>query len=227
VEAALGGTLAATLGATLGTAGATMGAGGAKRISKAFSNAWRGAAAYHYYLLALRQFYAGSLDAAMKTSIKLCEYDDILNPRNVFSLLCLTSLKNKFYGICSKAFVKLETLQNVSEADKDAIQTLAVSIFIVNAPTDPAKLPDPYVKCLEVGRSYKACVISGRAIQDSPYHACNVCRHLMLENELIKHTQGTLSRGVVDKKLEHCPLCHSPLVLSTAVSGGASALTIM
>ena len=55
--ASLGGTLAATLGATLGTAD-TAGGGGvnAKRVSKAFTNAWRGAAAYHYYLLALKQF---------------------------------------------------------------------------------------------------------------------------------------------------------------------------
>ena len=47
------------------------------------------------------------LDAAMKTAIKLCEYDDILNPRYIYSLLCLAALKNKFYGICSKAFVKV------------------------------------------------------------------------------------------------------------------------
>lgn len=47
------------------------------------------------------------MDAAMKTSIKLCEYDDILNARHIYSLLCLTSLRNKFYGICSKAFVKV------------------------------------------------------------------------------------------------------------------------
>ena len=43
----------------------------------------------------------------MKTAIKLCEYDDILNPRYIYSLLCLAALKNKFYGICSKAFVKV------------------------------------------------------------------------------------------------------------------------
>jgi hypothetical protein len=43
----------------------------------------------------------------MKTTIKLCEYDDILAPRIIYSLLCLTSLKNKFYGVCSKAFVKV------------------------------------------------------------------------------------------------------------------------
>ena len=58
--ASLGGTLAATLGATLGTADtAGGGAVNAKRVSKAFTNAWRGAAAYHYYMLALRQFYNG------------------------------------------------------------------------------------------------------------------------------------------------------------------------
>lgn len=43
----------------------------------------------------------------MKTSIKLCEFDDILNARHIYSLLCLTSLRNKFYGTCSKAFVKV------------------------------------------------------------------------------------------------------------------------
>ena len=126
--ASLGGTLAATLGATLGTADTAGGGVNAKRVSKAFTNAWRGAAAYHYYMLALRQFYngqsrssetthplidrplfyfSGSMDAAMKTSIKLCEFDDILNARHIYSLLCLTSLRNKFYGICSKAFVKV------------------------------------------------------------------------------------------------------------------------
>jgi WD repeat-containing protein 35 len=43
----------------------------------------------------------------MKTAIKLCEYDDILNPRYIYSLLCLAALKNRFFGICSKAFVKV------------------------------------------------------------------------------------------------------------------------
>lgn len=215
----LGGTLAATLGATLGTmtGGGTMGGGNTKRVSKAFSNAWRGAAAYHYYMLALRQFYSGSMDAAMKTSIKLCEYDDILNPRHIYSLLCLTSLRNKFFGICSKAFVKLETLTNLSEADRDSIQTLAVSIFISNVPSDPVVLPEPYVKCLEVGRSYKACVISGRAIQDSPFHMCKTCRHLMLENELEKNQH--LSPDSPGAKLSNCPLCHSPLLIANQQLG--------
>ena len=60
------------------------------------------------------------------------------------------------------SFLQLETLTNVSAAEKDAIQTLAVAVFKANSPADPAKLPEPYVKCLEVGTPYRACVISGR-----------------------------------------------------------------
>jgi len=30
-----------------------------KKLSRAFGNAWRGAAAYHYYMLSLKQFYDG------------------------------------------------------------------------------------------------------------------------------------------------------------------------
>jgi hypothetical protein len=56
----------------------------------------------------------------------------------------------------------LETLPNLTDSERDAVQTLAVSIFIVHAPVDPATLPEPYIKCLELGRTYKACVISGR-----------------------------------------------------------------
>lgn len=53
----LGGTLAATLG-TLNN-GTLGGGNNAKKVSRAFGNAWRGAAAYHYYMLALKQYYAG------------------------------------------------------------------------------------------------------------------------------------------------------------------------
>ncbi len=47
------------------------------------------------------------MDAAMKTSIKLCEFDDILSPKDIYSLLALTSFSNKFFAICSQAFVKV------------------------------------------------------------------------------------------------------------------------
>jgi WD repeat-containing protein 35 len=107
-------------------------------------------------------FFTGNVDAAMKTSIKLCEYDDILPPRTIYSLLCLASLKNKFYGVCSKAFVKLETLPTISDTERDDLQALAVQIFTINAPHDPAPLMEAYANSLDLGRSFKACTITGR-----------------------------------------------------------------
>lgn len=48
------------------------------------------------------------------------------------------------------------------EKVKDEIETLAVKIFVKNTPSDPAVLPDPYMKCLTMGKPFKACVVSGR-----------------------------------------------------------------
>ena len=114
-----GGTLAQATAATLDTlmmtALPTQGQGnttlagvtGNKRASKGGGGAWRGAAAYHFYMLAQRQLYSGALDSAMKSAIKLCEYDDILEPRDIYAILVLASMANNFFGICSKAFVKV------------------------------------------------------------------------------------------------------------------------
>ena len=60
------------------------------------------------------------------------------------------------------AWSQLETLTTISEVDRDAIQTLAVQIFVTHKPDDPKELPEAYLKCLEVGRNYQACVITGR-----------------------------------------------------------------
>lgn len=61
-------------------------------------------------------------------------------------------------------FFKLETIPDIPAADKDLIETLAVKIFIKHSPVDPITLPDPYMKCLNVGKPYKACIITGRCV---------------------------------------------------------------
>ena len=132
----------------------------------------------------------------MRTAIKLCEYDDILEERDVYSLLILCSLHSNFFGVCSRAFVKLETIPTLPEQERDEIETLAVQIFIKHQPTDPAPLPDPYLRCLDMGRPYTACVLTGRAVQDSPSTMCKQCRFVMLEHE----------RAL--KRVRNCPLCH-------------------
>ena len=48
----------------------------------------------------------------------------------------------------SHLHAQLETLPSLSDTDRDLIQTLAVKIFVKNSPSDPATLPDHYLKCL-------------------------------------------------------------------------------
>ena len=70
--------------------------------SKGIDSAWRGAEAYHFWLLAHRQLYAGNVDLAMRTALHLKEYEDILDPQEVYSFLALAAFYNKFYAQCSK-----------------------------------------------------------------------------------------------------------------------------
>ena len=193
-------TLETLMMTSLETTAGTMTQLGTKKSNKAFGSPWRGAAAYHFYMLAHKQIYGGNAEAGMKTAIKLCEYDDILDPRSIYSLLCLAALRVKFFGICSKAFVKLETISDLSDKVRDDIQTLAVRIFKQHPPTDPANLEGPYEDCLQLGTSYHACIITGRAIQKSEYDECRTCRHQMLQ-----------SMRPPGDAMKNCPLCHSTL----------------
>jgi WD repeat-containing protein 35 len=56
--------------------------------SKVVDNAWRGAEGYHWYILAQRQLYDGYVDAAMRTAMLLRDFEDIINPEVIYSLLC-------------------------------------------------------------------------------------------------------------------------------------------
>lgn len=49
--------------------------------------AWRGAEAYHYFLLAQRQLYSGYMESAMRTAMLLRDYEDVLGPRDIYSLI--------------------------------------------------------------------------------------------------------------------------------------------
>lgn len=43
----------------------------------------------------------------MKTSIRCCEYDDILSKKDIYSMLAVAALRNGFFGVCSKSFVQV------------------------------------------------------------------------------------------------------------------------
>jgi WD repeat-containing protein 35 len=180
---------------------------------KHLEDAWHGVEAYHFWLLSQRQLYAGDSDAAMKTALRLQEYDDVLDPKDIYSLIALSTYYSSYFGQCSKAFTRLESMEDVKEEQREKYRKLALAIFVRHAPEDPiakkqacpgkrceGKVNDWDVDCGECGMHFKACIISGRAVlgrdKDMVY-TCTTCKHSMYESELGKYV--------------HCPLCHASL----------------
>jgi len=182
---------------------------------KSLDNPWRGAEAYHFYLMAQRQLYDGEYESALKTAIRLQEYENVLETKDIYSLVALAAYYSRYYGECSKALVKLENLQGLTEDEREAYAELAVSIFSRHPPQNPSirGVPCPgkscsskvlpyHTNCAECGVNFPACIASGRPITERAYAQCKACKHKMIEQEVQK-------LGV-----QHCPLCHSLLRLN-------------
>lgn len=74
---------------------------------------WRGAAAYHLLFLAHNHLLEGRTHDALITSLKLTDYDDIIPCEQIYCLLAVSSCLDKSFGISSRAFIKLESLEVV------------------------------------------------------------------------------------------------------------------
>lgn len=162
--------------------------------AKVLDNAWRGAAAFHYFLLAHRQLYGGQYDAAKFTAIRLAEFEDIIDRPTIYSLLGMCAFHAKDYYACSRAFTKLELLETNTEEEKGAYEDLAFQIFIEYPPDKKDGLAQCYEDCLDWAKPYVACTVTGCAVDGRRTIQCPTCRHHALETEL--------------KSLQYCPLCH-------------------
>jgi WD repeat-containing protein 35 len=173
-------------------------------------SAWRGAEAYHYYILAQRQLYEGLIELSMRTAIRCSEFEDVLEPYDIFSLIALASCHCGYFGVCSKAFVKLETLHTTTSSSSDAmssissssntnttqqqqheadvIQTLAVNIFTKHPPLDNDPLEQQLRDCLNEGKPFQACTVTGQLIMSRPRaFMCKTCRHFAIDREMQTH----------------------------------------
>jgi len=181
----------------------TLEAASADGSQQSVEGAWRGAEAYHFWLLAHRQLYEGSFDAARTTATVLGEYDDVLDPVDVHSFAALASFYSRHYGRCSKAFIKLESMPAVPPPKREQYADLAVAIFTRHPPTDPSarKKKGQREEARESGFGNKiglnTCVASGRELGAESQVRCKICRHASITSEL----GGRIS----------CPLCHSKL----------------
>ncbi|OON21585.1 WD domain, G-beta repeat protein [Opisthorchis viverrini] len=168
-------------------------------ISRLIDQPWRGAEAYHFLSLAQRQLYAGSIDEALRTAQLLRDYEDILEPRTIYSLIAMCAIYAKAFGVCSKAFTKLETLPNLSSADRKAYERLALDIFTMYQPSDQHRNPDSYEmdSMLESETKIPICVVTGQPVTDYQFWMCPTCKHSAYEQEITR--------------LHSCPLCHFPV----------------
>lgn len=97
---------------------------------------WHSAKAYHFMLLAQRQLRLGLMHSAVLTSLRLRDYEDVLDIEEIYCLLALTSCADRSFGTCSKAFIKLESLDIIPEQRRLEYEELAVNIFSKQEPHD-------------------------------------------------------------------------------------------
>lgn len=175
--------------------------------SKLLDTAWQGAEVYHFYLLAQRQLYEGYFDAAMKTALHLQSYESLIDPEEIYLLIALTSCANRAFGICSKAFIKLESLENIPTDRQQAYEALATDIFVkyppkdtrtyqVECPTCGGKMSDWCNVCPTCNSKYPVCTASGRCIFNPALQwVCHRCK------------RSATIQDMTSRKT--CPLCHA------------------
>lgn len=186
---------------TLETAAAET--GGALSNTRAIDNAWRGAEAYHFYILGQTLLYRGNVRVAMECAKEIVQYDDILDKKRVYAFLGVTSFYNAHFATCSDAFVKLEGLDGVTASERREYQDLALSVFTRYDPEDPPPSAASGDKRKRVGRQ-RLCIASGRPLSsmdddddDDAVVMCKRCRH------------RAFSRGL--RAYGFCPLCHEDI----------------
>ncbi|XP_052827196.1 WD repeat-containing protein 35 [Octopus bimaculoides] len=175
--------------------------------SHLIDNGWHHAEAYHFYILAQTQLQTGYVDSAMKTALVLRDYEDVLDPVDIYSLLALAAYANCAFGTCSKAFIKLESLETLDPAQRKQYEEMAFEVFSRHTPKDSkynqvecpscsSTMPDWTSVCPSCDIKYPPCIVSGRTIMDYHYWMCNSCKHRAYESEIVQR--------------QTCPLCHSP-----------------
>ena len=183
-----------------------------KEIDKILFNSWRGAEAFHYYMLCQNQLYNRKFKEACKTSVRLSLYEKELGSEEVYRLIALCSYLNKSFAICSYALSALEKLNTINKYRQKKYEELAKSIFVkyepknidekfFKCPNSDCKQPvsEFDIYCKYCGINFNGCVLTGASILDHHYFKCKQCHHRTKKNEVKKSTIG------------NCPLCHFSL----------------
>uniref|UniRef100_A0A0K0FYV2 ANAPC4_WD40 domain-containing protein n=1 Tax=Strongyloides venezuelensis TaxID=75913 RepID=A0A0K0FYV2_STRVS len=167
--------------------------------------AWSGAEAYHFMMLAHKQLLDYNYENALKTALVASTYTEYLNPLEVNCLLALAACMSKKFYIACKAFMKIDSLYDITDEEKDTFNKLATSIFVKNLPKDinvytlactncDKTVPDYCLQCPHCDVKYNICIASGRPIINDTFWLCLKCKRKAWEEEIVNW--------------DHCPLCH-------------------
>jgi len=74
--------------------------------------------------------------------MRLIEYEKELQTKDVYALVALACYFNEQYKECSKAFVKLERLPDVTQKERENYEILAVNLFSRHPPLDKTKVKE-------------------------------------------------------------------------------------
>ncbi|EAY22286.1 WD repeat protein, putative [Trichomonas vaginalis G3] len=168
---------------------------------------WRKAEGVHFLLLANRFYQERKYKDALVAACRVFDdYSDIVGEARASSLLALCGLKKRFFGQCSRAMTTLEHSDELSQAQREKFEDLAIDIFTRNQPVDQENLGSVQCpkcsavvfntssQCPECGERLKVCTYSARLIDGQNYWECKYCKHYVMID-------------LVDE-LRVCPLCH-------------------
>ena len=65
----------------------------------------------------------------MKTALQLRDFEDVIDAQEAYSLLALASAANRDFNACSKAFIKLESIDGQQQDIRQQYEELAMEIF--------------------------------------------------------------------------------------------------
>uniref|UniRef100_A0A1I7X3U0 RING-type domain-containing protein n=1 Tax=Heterorhabditis bacteriophora TaxID=37862 RepID=A0A1I7X3U0_HETBA len=150
--------------------------------SRMIDKAWKGAQAYHFFMLAQKQLFDGNHDGAMKTSLYLTEFEDILDPVEVYSLL----------GIYHPFYIYLCNLNLFRYPPTD---TRPQHVHCTGC---DKLIRDYALFCSDCDTKFPICIVTGKPMMDYQFWLCPVCKHKAYEQHIHNH--------------KFCPLCHAQIV---------------
>ena len=183
-----------------------------KEIDKIKNNHWRGAEAYHYYLLCQVQLHQKKYKSSCKTAMRLKFYEDILGTETIYRLIAICAYMNNCYKFFANALDILSNDEKINKNSRIKYQQMAKDFFLK---TRPENIDEKFYKCPNqecnepiseydthcnsCGYVMYGCVLSGKSILDNKYFKCNQCRNKTIKMEVKKNP------------FKHCPLCHMTL----------------